>query len=93
MEIITSLSFYLPSNINHEIKLEKIEQQENTYICGSPNMGYVHGKGSIFHYYENRSPRLHGILTYASVQARSPNHVTIMCVKRHTQHVMCDELQ
>ena len=78
MEIITSLSFYLPSNIKHEIKLEKREQQENIDIRGSPNMGYIHGNGCIFHYSENRSPRLHGILTYASHQAPSPNHVTIM---------------
>ena len=81
MEIITSLSFYLPSNIKYEIKLEKREKQENTDIRGSPNMSYVHGKGCIFHYSENRSPRLHGILTYASHQALSPNHVTIMCVQ------------
>ena len=75
MESITSLSFYLPSNINHEIKLEKREQQENIYIRGSPNMSYAHEKGSIFHYSENRSLRLHGILTYASHQAPSHNHV------------------
>ena len=68
MESITSLSFYLPSNINQEIKLEKREKQENIDICGSPNMGYFHEKGCIFHYSENRSPRLHGILTYASRQ-------------------------
>ena len=80
MESITSLSFYLPSNIKHEIKLEKREQ-ENTNIRGSPNMGYIYKKGCIFHYSKNRSPRLHGILTYASHQARSPNHVTIMCVQ------------
>ena len=77
MEIITSLSFYLPSNKKHEIKLEKREKQENIDIRGLPNMGYVHGKGFIFHYYENRSPRLHGILTYASHQSPSP----IMCVQ------------
>ena len=71
MESITSLSFYLPSNIKHEIKLEKREQ----------HMGYVHGKDCIFHYSKNRSPRLHDILTYASHQAPSPNHVTIMCVQ------------
>ena len=47
MESITSLSFYLPSNIKHEIKLEKKEQQENTDIRGSPNMGYIHGKDCI----------------------------------------------
>ena len=81
MESITNLSFYLPSNIKHEIKLEKREQQENTDIRGSPNMGYIHEKGCIFHYSENRSPILHGILTYASHQAPSPNHVTIMCVQ------------
>ena len=69
MEIITSLSFYLSTNIKHEIKLDKREQQENTDIHGSPNMDYVHGKGCIFHYSKNRSPRLHGILTYASNQA------------------------
>ena len=73
MESITSISFYLPINIKYEIKLEKIEQQEK----GSPNMGYIHGKGCIFHYSENRSPRLNGILTYASHQAPSPNHVCI----------------
>ena len=75
MESITSLSFCLPINKKHEVKLEKIEKQENTDIRGSPNMGYVHGKGCIFHYYENRSPILHGILTYASHQDPSPNHV------------------
>ena len=75
MEIITSLSLYLPSNIKHEIKFEKREQQDYTNIRGSPNMGYIHGKACIFHYYANRSPRLHGILTYASHQAPSPNHV------------------
>ena len=75
MESITSLSFYLPSNIKHEIKLEKREQQENTDIRGSPNMGYVQGKGCIFHYSKNRSSRLHGILTYASHQDPSPSHV------------------
>ena len=75
MESITSLSFYLPRNTKHEIKLEKREQQENTDICGSPNMGYVHGKGCIFHYSENKSPILHGILTDASHQAPTPNHV------------------
>ena len=48
MENITSLS----SNIKHEIKLDKREQQENTDIHGSPNMGYAHGKGCIFHYSE-----------------------------------------
>ena len=83
MEIITCLSFYLASNIKHEIKLEKREQQDNNKITPiyvvSPNMSYVHKKGCIFHYSENRSPRLHGILTYASHQDRSPNHVTIMC--------------
>ena len=36
MESITSLSLYLISNIKHEIKLEKREQQENTDMCGSP---------------------------------------------------------
>ena len=75
MESITSLSFYLPSDIKHEIKLEKREQHENTNIHGSPNMGYVHGKGYIFHNSGNRSPRLHDILTYGSHQAPSPNHV------------------
>ena len=60
MESITSLSFYIPSNIKHEIKLEKREQQENTDIHGSPNMGYVHENGFIFHYFENR-----GIVSYA----------------------------
>jgi len=88
MESITSISFYLPSNRNDEIKLEKREQQENTNIHGSPNMGYVHGKGCIYHYSENRSPRLHGILTYASHQAPSPNHVTIMCVQM--TYTTCD---
>ena len=88
MKIITSLSFYLPSNIKHEIKLEKREQQENTDIRGSPNMGYVHRKGCIYHYSENRSPRLHGILTYALHQAPSPNHVTIMCVQM--TYTTCD---
>ena len=88
MEIITSRSFYLPSNIKHEIKLEKIEQQENTDIRGSPNMGYVHGNGCIFHYYENRSSRLHDILTYASHQAPIPNYVTIMCVQM--TYTTCD---
>ena len=49
MKSITSLSaFYLPSNIKHEIKLEKREQQENTDIRGPPNMGYIHEKGCIF---------------------------------------------
>ena len=48
MESITSLSFYLPSNINHEVKLEKRKQQEKIDIRGSPSMGYVHGKGYIF---------------------------------------------
>ena len=62
MESITSLSFYLPSNIKHEIKLEKREQQENIDIQGSPNMGYVHGKGYIFHYAENRSENHRPIL-------------------------------
>ena len=66
MESSTSLSFYLPNNIKRRIKLEKREQEENTDIRGSPNMGYIHGQGCIFHYYENRSPRLHGFLTYAS---------------------------
>ena len=75
MESITSLSFYLTNNIKHEIKLEKREQQEKTDIRGSPNMGYAHEKCCIFHYFENRSPRLHGILTYASHQAPSPNLV------------------
>ena len=75
MESITSISFYLSSNIKHKIKLERREQQENTDICGSANMSYVHGNGCIFHYYANRSPILHGILTYASHQAPSPNHV------------------
>ena len=79
MENITSLSFYLRSNIKHEIKLEKRQKQEKIDIFDSPNMAYVHGKGGIFHYSENRSPILHGILTYASHQAPSPNHVTIMC--------------
>ena len=88
MESITSLSFYLPSNIKHEIKLEKKENQENTDIRGSPNMGYIHGKGCIFHYSENRSPRLHDILTYASHQAPSPNHVTIVCVQM--TYTTCD---
>ena len=64
MKSITSLSFYLPSNIKHEIKLEK-RKRENIDIRGSPNMGYVHGKGCIFHYYKNTSPILHDILTYA----------------------------
>ena len=81
MESIISISFYLPSNIKHEIKLEKREQQENTNIHGSPNMVYVHGKGCNFHYFEYRSPILHGFLTYASHQAPSPNHVTIMCIQ------------
>ena len=85
---ITSISFYLPSNIMHEIKLEKREQEENTDIHVSPNMGYVHDKGCIFHYYANKSPRLHGILTYASHQPPSPNHVTIMCVKM--TYTTCD---
>ena len=88
MEIITSLYFYLPSNIKHEITLEKREQQEKTDICGSLNMVYDHGKGCIFHYFENKSPRLHGILTYASHQASSPNHVTIMCVQM--TYTTCD---
>ena len=88
MEIITSLSFYLPSNIKQEIKLEKRQKQEKINICGSPNMVYVHGKGCIFHYSENRSPRLHGILTYASHQDPSPNHVTIMCVQM--TYTTCD---
>ena len=44
-------------------------------------MGYVHVKGCIFHYFEYGYPRLHGILTYASHQDPSPNHVTIMCVQ------------
>ena len=88
MESITSLSFYLPRNIKHEIKLEKREQQENIDIRGSPNMGYVHRKGCIFYYSENRSPRLHGILTYASHQYPSPNYVTIMCVKM--TYTTCD---
>ena len=88
MKSITSLSLYLPRNIKHEIKLEKIEQQENNDIRGSPNMGYVHGKGFIFHYSENRSPILHGILTYASHQDPSPNHVTIMCVQM--TYTTCD---
>ena len=88
MESITSLSFYLPSNIKHEIKLEKREQQENIDIRGSPNMGYVHGKGCIFHYSENRSPRLHDILTYASHLTPSPNHVTIMYVQM--AYTTCD---
>ena len=88
MENITSLSFYLPSNIKHEIKLEKREQQENTDTRGSPNMGYVHEKGCIFHYSKNRSPRLYDILTYASHQASSPNHVTIMCIQ--ITYTTCD---
>ena len=88
MESVTSLSFYLSSNIKHEIKLEKREQQENIDICGSPNMGYVHEKGCIFDYSEIRSPRLHGILTYASHKAPSPNHVTIMCVQM--TYTTCD---
>ena len=88
MESINSLSFHLPSNIKHDIKLDKRKQQENIDIRGSPNMGYVHRKGCIFHYYENRSPRLHGILTYASHQAPSPNHVTIMCVQM--TYTSCD---
>ena len=75
MKIITSLSLYLTSNIEHDIKLKKREQQDNIDIRGSPNMGYVHGKGCIFHYSENRSPRFYGILTYASHQDPSPNHV------------------
>ena len=67
MENITSLSFYLPSNIKHEIKLEKRKQQENTDICGSSNMGYVHRKACIFHYFEidlqdyMASPHMHHI--------------------------------
>ena len=77
MEIITSISFYLLSNIKHEIKLEKREQQENTDIRGLSNMGCIHGNGFIFHYSENRSPILHEILTYASHQSPSP----IMCVQ------------
>ena len=88
MEIITSLSFYLPSNIKYEINLEEREQQENIDIHGSPNMCYIHGKGCIFHYSENRSPRLNSILTYASHQAPSPNHVTIMCVQM--TYTTCD---
>ena len=88
METITSLSFYLPSNTNHEIKFKKREQQENIDIHGSPNMGYVHGKSCIFHYSKNRSPRLHGILTYASHQVPSPNHVTIMCIQM--TYTTCD---
>ena len=88
MEIITSLSFYLPSNTKHEIKLEKREHQENTDIHGSPNMGYIHGKGCIFHYSKNRSQRLRGIITYASDQAPSPNHFTIMCVQM--TYTTCD---
>ena len=79
MESITSLSFYLPSNIKHVIKLEKREHQENTDICGSPNMGYVHEKGCIFHYSKNRSPRLYDILTYASHQDPSPNDDNNVC--------------
>ena len=88
MESITRLSFDLPSDIKHEIKLEKREHQENIDIRGSPNMGYIHGKGCIFHYYENRSPRLHGILTYALHQDPLPNHVTIMCVQM--TYTTCD---
>ena len=88
MESINILSFYLPSNIKHEIKLEKREQQDNIDIRGSPNMGYVHGMGCVFHYFENISARLHGILTYASHQAPSPNHVTIMCVQM--TYTTCD---
>ena len=93
MESITSLSFYLPRNIKHEIKLEKKAQQGNTDIRGSPNMGYVHMNGCIFHYYENRSPWLRGILTYASHQAPSPNHVctndihNMWCVMNYNQHI------
>ena len=90
MEIITSLSFYLPRNIKHEIKLEKREKQEHTNICGSPNMGYVHRKGCIFYYLGNRSSILHGILTYASQQAPSPNHVIVMCVQM--TYTTCDFL-
>ena len=79
MESITSLSFYLPSNIKHEIKLEKREQQENTDIRGSPNMGYVHGKGCIFHYSENRSSKIrwnpHICITSRSITQSCHNHV------------------
>ena len=82
MESITSISFYLPSNVQHEIKLEKREQQENIDIHVSPNMGYVHEKVCIVPYSENRSPRLHVILTYALHQSPSPNHVTFMCVQK-----------
>ena len=88
MEIITSLSFYLPSNIKHEIKLEKRQQQENTDIHGSPNMGYVHENVCIFLYSENRSPSLHVILIYASYKSPSPNNVTIMCVQM--TYTTCD---
>ena len=88
MEKITSLHFYLPRNINHEIILEKREKQENTDIRGSLNMGYIHKKGCIFHYFQNRSPILHVILTYASHQAPSPNHVTIICVQM--TYTTCD---
>ena len=74
--------------MKHEINMEKNEQQENTNICGSPNVGYVYEKGCIFHYSENRSPRLHGILTYASHKLQSPNHVTIMYVQ--ITYTTCD---
>ena len=93
MKIITSLSLYLTSNIEHDIKLKKREQQDNIDIRGSPNMGYVHRKvaSSIILKIDLRnymaSSHMHHIKIHHPIMSQS-------CVyKWHTQHVMCDELQ
>ena len=77
MKIIACLSLYLPINIKHEIKLEKIEQQQNIDIRGSPNMVYIHEKGCIFYYYEidlkdyMASSHMHHIKLHSPIMSQS----------------------